>query len=379
MPDKSLINEITSKNMQTWLDKREFGPYWFTNFFDFEEIDSMDIDALIGTIGRAIAADVYAEDTSTGVKSRKAIGKWHGEIPIIKIARDMSERDIKKYESLRSKADADQNQLLQLIYGDPDFCAQGPYERTEFLALKAIFQQAITLTKVNNGHGVITSKAFDYQLAKNNKRAVKSDQTNRQWTNPTTAKPIKDIKDVIAYARSQGIRGLQYLLMNDTKFADFIAADEVKEAVLPYTAASIVKGDVATPEPSAVEVNKYMGAKNLPQIIVVDSSIEVEDESHNYQTIDPTLTETDKDSMVILTKTLKMGKVFWTKSVDELRQNKNIAYSKKGPVLVKKFFKSDDPVAERTMGIFWGLPVPTVLDTMFRLNTENNTATGLDS
>jgi len=148
--EKSLINEITQKGLDTYYKARTFEAMYWPLFFPLKNVLSLDVTTLIGEQGGRVAADVIAFDASAPLKTRQVVAKMKVDIPKIAMKRKMSEKDILEYRILSSMADGNEKQILDLIYDDLDFVVQSANARLEWLALTAISQTKIILSSTNN-------------------------------------------------------------------------------------------------------------------------------------------------------------------------------------------------------------------------------------
>ena len=382
MATQTLLKELDSKTLQSFINERVYQPFYWRTFFPFERSLFLTYKTLIGSEGRSVAADVVTYNASAPEKTRKVVDRLQGDIPPIRMKKKMDEEDLNEYDMLvRLGTAPNDRRLLQLIFDDVSACVDGVEARLEFLAMKALFQQSITLSAANN-NGVVTENAIDFQLRSAGKRVIKSTAASREWTEANAgaagvigAQPITDIKVILAAARSEGIK-LNYMLMNATLFEVFASNYQVGSFTLPWTADAVVRGDSPLTAPSITEVNRAFAARSLPQIVVVDTAIDVETTDHTKTTIDPTLTEGSLHSNVIFLSNLVAGVMKHGPIAEEQHPVKQVTYSKKGPILVSKYAETD-PVSEWTLGQLNAFPSFPTIDSIFRLDTNAKNANGV--
>jgi len=332
--EKSLINEITKKGLDTYYKARTFEAMYWPLFFPLKNVLSLDVTTLIGEQGGRVAADVIAFDASAPLKTRQVVAKMKVDIPKIAMKRKMSEKDILEYRILSSMADGNEKQILDLIYDDLDFVVQSANARLEWLALTAISQTKITLSSTNN-NGRVTEEAIDFQMPAANKFGA-----TVAWSsaNKLTMKPVTDMKDISKAALSKG-QILKYQLMDKTTFDIVTASTEMQEFVKTY---GQITASGVTPFLSLDYVNAALNAADLPQIRVINQSIGIEGKNGVITKSNPWNT-----SYVTFVTETTLGSMLNGPIAEELMPPKNVVQSKSGNVLVTKY-SSVDPVAEFT-------------------------------
>ena len=355
---QSLLTEVTKKNLDAYVQERVFTPMYWPKFFPLKTTLALSYETLIGSKGAPVAADVIAYDASAPEKTRKAIKKLTGDIPKLAMKKKMSEKDLIDYWTFKnlSGGNAQLNAILDLVYGDIDACVEGVNARMEWLALKAISQTYIALSKTTNGGGIVTLNNIDYGMPAANKN-----HASVVWNaTVTTTKPITDLRTAKAEARLQGVK-FKYALMDDTDWGYFQASTETQNFVRPYTFNGTTRvNDV----PDIDTVNRALKANDLPTIIIIDQSITTEAEgTHTQTTANPWVT-----GHVALIPDLALGNMLAGPIMEELSPPKHVTQTKVGPVLISKF--SDvDPVAEYTKGEASAFPSWPEVDRCWNLYT----------
>ncbi len=361
--EKSLIREINNKTMQAYLNERDYGgELFFPNFFPFKDTPFLNYQTLIGSQGNPVAADIVTYDASSPLKSRRVVSKLSGSIPPTRIKKKMSEEDLNTYNILKAQANTDQSNLLDFIFNDIDSCVEGVLARMEWVALKALSQGYIELTKSNND-GIITAENIDFQMDAANKRVVKSGNSNRTWDNPSTAKPITDIEDVNEVALANG-RRIRYILMGRTKFNEMRACTEVVQ--------TIFNTSTAVAKPNLEQINMYLDAQGLPSIVIIDSYVDIE--------IAGSINSENcwNSKYVTFVPFLEVGNMLSGPIAAETNPPKQAIMAKMDRVLVEKF-STTDPVNEFTVGLLNAFPSFPAIDRCYRLDTEKNAVDGLDT
>jgi len=135
-------------------------------------------------------------------------------------------------------------------------------------------------------------------------------RTNRYWlvANSATSKPITDIQTICTEARSNGVR-IKHILMNTSKFTDFRASDEVKDFI--YGIMISEAGISPSVAPTLKVINQVLTESSLPDIQIIDTFIDLENEDHDITSVDPWVNASDEDKYVSFIPELPLG-VFYT-------------------------------------------------------------------
>jgi hypothetical protein len=209
-------------------------------------------------------ADVVEYNASAPMKTRRTLTKKSGDIPKIAIKRRMDEKDYNDYLTMkaRSMGDSNKSALLDLVFGDVDFCYTGVMARTEHLCLQALSYGSLTLDSSNN-NGIITETDVDFGIPSGNKTAV-----GTIWSTAAAATPLADIKSKVEAARANG-HSIGQIIMDLTTFNYLVATDEAKETFAAFRGYS----SETKQHLMLQDVNLYQEGHMLPPIMVVDSIV----------------------------------------------------------------------------------------------------------
>ena len=355
----SLIKEVSQKGLNTYLKERQHEAMYWAAFFPIKNVISLSYTTLIGETGGRVAADVISYDASAPLKTRKVIGKLAGDIPKIAIKRKMTETDFQDYLYLSRIADADQKQLLDLIYDDIDFVTQGVFARMEWLTLQALSRTAITLSAANN-NGIVTEESIDFKMPDTNKFGA-----TVAWNaaDKATTKPITDIKAIVKAARKVGHR-LTHMLMDQDRIDDFMLSTEVQTYLKSYFK---LEGSDVLPFENIALINKALASAKLPIIVGIDQSIDIEGKDGNKIAVNPW-----DNRFVTFVSSLKMGNMLNGPIVEEIVKPKDVIQAKAGNILVSKY-STTDPVAEFTKGEASAFPSWPTVDKAYSLKATATT------
>ena len=359
--ERSLLKELSKKTITAFVDRaREayLKKLFWSTFFALKYTSQLTWESLSGSSGAPVMADVVEYNSTAPLKTRRTIAKAHGDIPKIALKRKMDEKDYNDYLTAKALATGDENAvaLLDIIFGDVDFCYQGVLARTEFLCLQALSYGKLVLDSSNN-NGIITETDVDFGIPSGNKTAVAV-----IWSTAASATPIADIRAKVDAAEAVG-RTLRYAIMDKATFNYLAATTEAKDAVSNY------KGLVAGKKslPSLADINVMLEANMLPTIIVVSSSVRFENEDHTLSTVAPW-----KTGYVTLIPDSVIGQLKHGPIAEENAPavSKQAIMVKRDHVLITKW--SDlEPFGEFTKGQANAFPVFGDVDGIYMLRTNN--------
>lgn len=350
----SLLKEVNKKSLNAYLTERVYKDLYFPTLFPLKSTPYLTIDALMAEQGSRVVADIVAYNSSAPEKTRKTVSKLTGDIPPIRVARKLTEKDLNDYNVMKAQANPDAEAILQLVFGDVDFVVDAVLGRLEWMALKALSYGTISLSASNNA-GVITENALDYQVPTANKVGV-----GTSWVDASSADPIADIQSVVSLAAALGVR-LKYILMNPATFARFRACASVKD----YTAVLVgYNGGRISIAPSLDIINQSLQADEKPSIKIVDQNLGIETAEHVISYANPWT-----DHYITYLPEVQCGRTLHGPIAEETNPPKQVVQAKSGPVLVSKF--SDvNPVCEWTKGEANACPVWTNVDRCFIQKTN---------
>lgn len=367
--EHSILKEATPKNLEVYLKNRVYERLYYPDFFPVKRINSLTYETLIGSRGNRVAADVVAFNSSAPEKTRKVISRLTGEIPPIRMKKIMRETDLNDYNVMRAMGNADMQQLLDLVFGDVDACVDGVNGRLEWLAIRAMAGGKIILSTTNSA-GVITQASIDFQLPSANKEIEAA--ANNYWTTGAyaTNTPISDIETIVAEAKAGG-SNIAHMVMNRSKWIAFRTSTQVQN----YTSAAFVGGAWVKLAPTLTQVNDMLRDQGLPDIIVIDTAIDIETAAHAITSTDPWLDAAGADRYVLFCPELPLGNTLVGPIAMETNKPNQATIAKKGHILVAKWAETD-PISEITLGetnafISW----PTI-DACWILDTESHTTYG---
>jgi len=329
--ERSILKELNKSNMTANVNaakeaflKRLFWPLFFT----LKYTTQLTWESLSGSSGSPVMADVIKYNASAPEKTRRYVKKMAGDIPKTAIKRSMDEKDMNDYNTLSALAnDSNKKALLDIVFGDVDFCYTGVLARTEFLSMQALSWGSISLTASNN-NGIITETTVDIGIPSGNKTAVST-----IWSTAASATPIADIKEKVEAAEDAGVN-LSYMIMDKATFNFMVATTEVKNS---WALFQNITGRTAIP--TLENMNQMLSAQMLPEIKVVNSSVRFENSEHVLSTVKPW-----KTGYVTLVPEMNVGEIQHGPIAKENSEafTKIAVTTKKDHVFVSKWFNAEN-------------------------------------
>lgn len=332
-----IIDGISQTGLNTYLQSRIYSELFWPNFFPVKPVNSLDGKTIIGSEGNRVAANIISYDAKAPELGRKSMSVKYFDIPKVAIARRKTEREILEHQIARSIQG--NNAVIESYFNDLDFCYDGVQSRVEWLALQALSATSVTLSTTNNPLGIINETAIDFGMPTANKKVVAFVWST---TNSESMTPITDFKNVLAAGRAAG-HSLRYAVMNRTSF-DLITGSKQYQTVAKqflgvYDSTNGVLGyqgvDLA---------NRILSSLDLPQIIVVDTYVDIENAEGTRTATNPWATH-----HVTFLPDLNCGNLYSGPIAEELEKPLDVLQSKRGNVLLS-IRKEFNPSAVLTKG-----------------------------
>lgn len=296
--DKPLF-DIDQKGMQLTLNsyKPGAGLAW-SQLFPLRYTPKFNLKGIEGEEGIPVSADRVAFNAKAPKKTRKKIGTWSGELSKIAVSREKDEKEINEYNDLQtivasSEDKATAKYLVEMVYGDVDFCNNAIAHKVEIDAMRIGSSGVQTFPKEIEGD-MHTEDIINFNVPKENFKGAKI-----AWGN-TKADGIKDIADAQSFIASQGASKPRYAFMEKAKFDELLSQPAVAKRMFPTADSSQITADMMTVE----SINRYMSRKGYPMVVVVDTYATIEKKDGTKTTLKPW-----NVNVVALSPTLQLG---WT-------------------------------------------------------------------
>lgn len=349
--------------LQVLVDTRQdkFNKPWYVDFFPMGVPQmSLNFSAILGESVITAAASVVSRDSETPLRARETMSKLTGEIPAIKVMRKLNESHYRDYMSLQGFNNIDdktkKNQALQLIWNDTKYVSDAVHKRLDLLVLQALSTGTIDINVDNNPDGIVVPDIDLMMPAANKKQAAVS------WATIATAKPLTDIINLVNDAALGGV-SFGKVLMDATKFIQFMQSTEVKNVVGTFFGLSAAAKASQTAPLTMDRINEYMTAAKLPMIEVINSKITVEKNGVN------TIVNPWEVKNISFVPEGNLGEIKNAFAVEEFAPVEKVNYAKNGRVLISKW-KQNEPFGEWTKSELNAFPVITAINNVFIMDTE---------
>jgi len=326
-----IIEGLTQEKYESYLTARQYDELYWPAFFPIKNVNTLSGKTLIGAKGSRIAAMVISYNVKSPKLSRKSLETRVFDIPKVSIKREMDENDI--LEQRITRFAQGNNAVLDDYYNDFDAVVDGCNARMEWFALQALSTTYIQLTKTNNPLGIVNETVIDFGMDAANKKTV-----SVVWSagNVATMDPMADFKAVVKAARTKGLKFSKMLM--DADAFDLMTAATLFKAYFLNTALSVTALiDLKT-------INSLLKSYNLPEIVIIETSIGIEGKTGSATATNPWST-----SHILFVPEVKQGNMFNGPIAEELEKPMDVMQAKNNNVLVS--VKKDwDPVNVTTKG-----------------------------
>jgi hypothetical protein len=350
-----IIEGFTQAGLESYLNARQYAALYWPTLFPLKPVNRLDGTTIIGDSGNRVAAHVISFDASAPKATRKELVKRYFDIPKSAISRVKSEKEI--LEHTITKALRGNDAVLEDYFNDVDFVYDAVQARLEWFALQAISLTKIKLSTTNNPMGIVNEEYVDFGMPTANKKTVAV-----VWStaNAATMTPIVDFKNVVKAARTAGVK-LAKVLVSPDAFDLITGSTEFQTAAKSLvTGESLVLGNLTLDI-----VNSVLKALRLPELVIVDTSVAIEDAAGNITNANPF----DSNHVTFIPQ-VNLGSMFNGPIAEEIEKPEEVIQSKRSNVLisVKKTF---DPVNVITKGEANAFPSWPMVDKCYSLYTNN--------
>lgn len=353
--ERSLIKQVNRKNMAARLKTNKVKPVYFPNFFGVKAKTSLKWETLTGEKGAPVIADVISFDSSAPQKTREVVAKMSGDIPKTAVKRGMNESEYNEYRQLQRDAqgDAAQLELLNLAFKDQDFVVNAVRGRFEWWCMQLMSKAGFMLSATNNA-GIVTAEFVGCGMPAANKKVSTVD-----WATAATADGLGDIETVVLAASADGVT-LKYAIM---RHDDFIMLRNQKATTDRIKAWINTSGKVVA---TLDKINEYMTANMLPQIVVINPAVKIENKAHKKVTVNPW-----ESKRVCLIPDLNVGDIQHGPIASESSEAlAKVAIMVKQDFVLTSKWSTLDPFKEWTMAEANAIPVINDPDVMYIIKAD---------
>ena len=322
-------------------------------YLPYKTVPALTYEIVLGNESRPLG-DVVAYDSAYPRKSRPALTKLKGDLPAIRLQRQMSETDLNSFMQFNQMKDPDTEAVISLVFGDIQYCYNAVRNRLSWLGFQALSLGVISLTAANNA-GIITEDDIDFQISnKSGASVIWSAAAN-------TTKPITDIMALCDSARINNGVIFQKILMSRTSFSYLRKSTETINFVFGKS------GSAVTKYPNLAAINENLIADGLPAIDVIDVYLQFENKDHTITNL-----QAWSEGKIAFLPQDEVGNVLNCKTAEEEFPPAQVTQEKKDIVLISKW-SENAPIREFTSGACNGFPAVKLANMVFLMNSLNAT------
>ncbi len=222
-------------------------PYLGEAYFPSRKKMGLDLKWIKIHKGLGVALKPSTFDAIPTVRPRGGAKLTQEEMPFFRESMIIKEKDMMELARIQDSNDPYLQPVIDSIYDDTNTLIDGADIAVEKMRMQLLAPTDGDL-KITIGAADNTSYIYDYDA--DNKWSEKhftSNLSGATWDNPTTAKPLTDIRKGIQYLASIGYTGAT-ILGNSTTFDYLLDCDQVKNALVSITGQTIGFLDTETVE-----------------------------------------------------------------------------------------------------------------------------------
>lgn len=222
-------------------------PYLGEGFFPLRRMRGIDLSWLKTHKGLGIALKPSNFDAIPTIRPRGQVQKTKEEMPLFRESMKIDEHDLFEIARIQDSNDPYVQPVLDSIYDDTNELLDGADISVEKMRMQLL---APTNGDMKITIGMADNTMYDYNYdadgswKKTHYVELKGDAT---WDNPSTAKPLTDIRTGIQYLASIGVTAT-YILGNTTTYDYLLENEQMKNALISVTGQTINFIDTDTVE-----------------------------------------------------------------------------------------------------------------------------------
>jgi|GEM_PF-830898 len=351
----------TSEALQLIIDKRmdKFKTREFSKYLSWGIPQvGLSFKDVIGKSKLDTLASVVGEDSVSPVRSRSGLASFEGDIPTISHKYIMKKSDYRDYVTLQNMGNVDDDskkkQIIDLIFNDIEFAANGCTGRLDVMFLQALSTGMIDLSATGNPDGVAYG---EIPVGLPTENVI---ETSKDWSDPT-ATPLADMEAVIDAAQSKGNDGFEKIIMTRATFNKLKNSAEIQ---------NIFKGTVGRVPVLVTQdnLNEYLKSNGLPPIELQTSLFNIEEDgiTRSFRAF--------ADDVIVFVPQGELGKVKNALVVEgDLTKVSGHSYANVDKVKIAKWSKTE-PFNEFTRGELLAIPSITAIDAVYHLKLTGGSA-----
>lgn len=307
-------------------------------------------ESLTGTYSR-VAADVVAMDSALPLKKRDTLSRASGDLPKMGMELYLNEKQMSDIDALIAQG-ADINMIVSKIFADTPRVITGVLERLEHMFLYGLSHGEAVVDTENVGTGI----RLNYNYLPANQMGVID-----EWDQPTTAKPLDDIGNIVNRANELGYN-VRFMYADQATITNFLACDQVRQQYA--FSIGYVGALTSVPIPDLAQANNVLNSKFGITLVKVNRSIITE--------VDGVQTPVNPWNVgtAVFTVDQRVGSVVWTRLAEQNHLVDGVSYQTANEfILVSKYRVNRPSLREYTTSQARVVPVIANVDRVFTLDT----------
>lgn len=306
---------------------------------------------VLGNRGIEAAASITTHGEEAPLRGRPGLEELTGKVAAIKVKRKMDESQYRDYMQLSTvlSDNAKFNLIRDLIWNDTKYVVDSVNSRIDLMVGQALSLGKIVIDATTNPDGINPGNIdLGVKFKETAVTVFGTSNANRAWTdaNPTTAKPLTDIRKVARdFYKAYGIV-FEKIIMTPEMLWILLDNKQVQDHL--KGSFGIVSGQDATF--SFENLNAYLSAQGLPYIDLFDAKTVIEKDGK----LVPIDTWNDK-KYVTFVPAGDLGVIHNALSVEQISPVAGVNYGVADNILVSKWSQTE-PFGEFTRGELAAFP-----------------------
>ena len=315
----------------------------------------------ISTLNTRVSADVVAMDSSLPLKRRDIIQKASGDIPKSGMELWLNETQLTELLTLAQMRNVQESDIVSKLFTDTPRVITGVYELMEKMFLEG-FSTGVAEVLPNENTG--TSVRLDYGYLTANKFGV-----SVLWSNPTTAKPLDDLRKVIKAAKDRDGNTITDVWMDDVTFDLMIKTDQAKQffawSINPVLSLNNNANNIQLPTLEQLNAAMQRDQRFRCTIHIVDRSV-INEKNGVRTTMKPW-----EEGKVILSTSRQVGVLTWAQLAEMVSPVSGVVYQTADDfILVSRFSSNTPSLREFTTSQARVVPVICNVDQIYQLDSK---------
>jgi len=289
------------------------------------------------------------------LKKRDSLSKAEGNIPKMGMELYLNEKQLKDIDIMKAM-NMPEGQIIFKLFEDLPRVITGIYERLEYMFLEGLSTGTSIVDNSGDNKNTGTGIKIDYGFISSNNFGV-----SVLWaSNPTTAKPLNDIRLLLNKVRDDG-HAVDVVYTDPVTIDALLATDQVRQQY------AFNAGFVGTqiPIPSLEQANIALRARYGFTIQEINRSVKVE-KNGTQTTAKPW-----QEGILVFAPSGTLGDLVWTELAEVNHKISGVEYATvDGYILTSKYSVNRPSLREYTSSQAMVIPVITNVDRLYVLDSK---------